>query len=492
VRNAKSILWISLVCVTFTLAGLACAPQAAPTLLDTPTPQVAESPTPLTFATVFPKAQPPTAATVQTSQRTQYKLAVEFNYLQHRLNVNETVRYTNRSSDVLSELEFVVQANQEEYVFQPGAISWADGSSVANAQLDGEKLTLPLPQPLNPGQSIGLNLNYSVNLLSSSGTLSFSSHQINLSGWYPYLPPYLSGQGWLINSPAAVGEYQVYEPADFDVSLTLNGAPANLVVAASAANDAAQGYHFVQTNARNFTLSASTNFIHLTAAAGNILVNAYVFSTDTTAGQASLEATVKALTLFSRLYGPYPRQTLTIVEADFPDGMEEDGLYFLGSEYFNTYTGTPASYLTAISAHETAHQWWWAQVANDQAREPWLDEALATYSERLFYENEYPDLVDWWWQTRVQAFDPQGWVNSTIYDFNSFRPYVNAVYLRGAEFLEALRLKIGDEAFFAFLRDYCSSIKNEDLALTNSSQFWSILSQCTSADLSALKSDYFK
>ena len=43
--------------------------------------------------------------------------------------------------------------------------------------------------------------------------------------------------------------------------------------------------------------------------------------------------------------------------------------------------------------HETAHQWWFEQVANDQAQQPWLDESLATYSERIYYENIHPDLV---------------------------------------------------------------------------------------------------
>lgn len=36
-------------------------------------------------------------------------------------------------------------------------------------------------------------------------------------------------------------------------------------------------------------------------------------------------------------------------------GMEYDGLYFLGREYFATYDGTPHNYLSALAAHETAH-----------------------------------------------------------------------------------------------------------------------------------------
>ncbi len=49
---------------------------------------------------------------------------------------------------------------------------------------------------------------------------------------------------------------------------------------------------------------------------------------------------------------------------------------------------------------------------------------------------------------------PAGWVDGTIYDHSSFRPYVNAVYLRGAQFLHDLGSAIGEEVFFQFLRDY--------------------------------------
>jgi aminopeptidase N len=31
--------------------------------------------------------------------------------------------------------------------------------------------------------------------------------------------------------------------------------------------------------------------------------------------------------------------------------------------------------------HEAAHQWFYSTVGNDQARDPWLDEALASYAE---------------------------------------------------------------------------------------------------------------
>ena len=111
-----------------------------------------------------------------------------------------------------------------------------------------------------------------------------------------------------------------------------------------------------------------------------------------------------------------------------------------------------------IGVHETAHQWWYARVANDQALEPWLDEAMATYSELLYYQAIYPDLVKWWWSYRVDYFQPAGWVNQRIYDYGGSYPYRDGVYLRGARFLDLVRQKIGDPAFSGFYERIMSRI----------------------------------
>jgi aminopeptidase N len=177
------------------------------------------------------------------------------------------------------------------------------------------------------------------------------------------------------------------------------------------------------------------------------------------------------------------------VEADFDDGMEFSGLYFLGNEYYARYDGTPQNYATLLAAHETAHQWWFERVANDQAKEPWLDEALSTYAEHVFLETAYPDLISWWWLFRVDGFEPKGRVDTSIYGGGKFRPYVNAVYLRGAHFLEDLRGRMGDEAYFAFMRDYLAQMSG---GIATKENFLTILRQHTSTDVSDIIAEYFQ
>jgi aminopeptidase N len=174
---------------------------------------------------------------------------------------------------------------------------------------------------------------------------------------------------------------------------------------------------------------------------------------------------------------------------DFNDGMEFSAFFYLSRDFYNLYDGTKANYLVFVAAHETAHQWWFEQVANDQAQQPWLDEALATYSEHIFYEGIDPSLLKWWWTYRIDFYNPQGWVDIPIYAGNGFRPYTNAVYFRGAHFLDDLRTRIGDDAFFAFLKDY---LAQENGKIATASDFFRILAAHTSVDISDIVRQYFQ
>ena len=197
----------------------------------------------------------------------------------------------------------------------------------------------------------------------------------------------------------------------------------------------------------------------------------------------------QSLSLYQAKFGPYPYQSLSIVETDMPDGQEYDGLVFLASKFYTEYNGSAKSNLVDIGTHEIAHQWWFGLVGNDQATEPWLDEALAVYSERIFYQYNYPNYGDWWWTFRVNSFGPQGYVDSSVYGFTTFSAYVEAVYLNGAEFLDDLRTRVGDEAFFAFLQDYASRFAHGS---ASAADFFAVLRLHTRKDFSDILQTYFQ
>lgn len=86
-------------------------------------------------------------------------------------------------------------------------------------------------------------------------------------------------------------------------------------------------------------------------------------------------------------------------------------------------------------------------------------------------------------------FDPQGFVNIPIYEGGNFRAYTNAVYLRGGQFLNALRQRMGDKAFYAFLQDYARQMQGK---IATREDFFRILSQHTDRNLDDLIAEYFR
>ncbi len=482
------------------------APAVAPTATLAPT-QVPPTLTP----TVIPSpTSPPTAtATVATPTlappaRTQYALDLDFFYDQRSGRVEERIQYTNTTGETLVDLRLVVALYAYRDAFRPTGLWWLggplDGQMIENAVLENIQIVIPLPEPLPPGGVAGLRLSYDFSLPSQSAVggerplpIGYTARQANLVDWYPFIPPYRPGTGWLAFPPSYYGEHLVYDVADFVVNLRLADSRPDLVVAASAPAEVdGEWLRYRRENARTFAFSIGHEYATETAQVGGTTVTSYFFPLNEEAGKRVLQTTIESLELFGELFGAYPYGSLAVVEADFYDGMEYDGLYFLSRAFYNVHTGDPGDYLVAIAAHETAHQWWYGSIGNDQAHEPWLDEALCTYSERLYFERYYPEVLDWWWQYRIDYYNPRGWVDTSVYNpqgtLQTYQDYRNAVYLNGAHFLEDLRKLVGDEAFFAFLKAYAGQYAGK---IATGDDFFDLLSQYSRADLEPLFDQYF-
>lgn len=453
------------------IALAACQPSTPAQQTSALTPALltqAQPPTATPTPPPTPTDIPATATPLPPPPRDHYQLTVQYDDRAHRLEVSATIDFTNNSTETIPELRFLVEPQLFPNSFVLHKLTWGDGSEVFNPLWDRNILTLPLPQALTPGQSQRVCFEYTLNVPYSSADTArplpfgYTERQTNLVDWYPFLPPYRAGDGWLAHPPGYYGEHDVYNIADFDVTIELLDPPPNLTLAASApAQQSGLTYTYHHTNARNFVWSASSIYQVYEQQVGPTTVRSYAFPFNPAAGQRALLDTVQALQLANELFTPYPHPLLSVVQADFLDGMEYDGLYFLSRGFYNSGITPPRAYLTLIAAHETSHQWWYARVGNDQALEPWLDESMATYFERLYLERYYPDSLDWWWSTRVQYFQPEGWINLPLYDYAGYTQYRNAVYLNGAIFLEQIRLAIGDDTFFAFLKDYASRMDGQ-------------------------------
>ena len=465
----------------------------APNSVPSPTAFLPQTPTAVSLTeTSIPtptNVPPPTLGEGQGRGIPQYTIKAILNYPAHTLDVEQTIHYTNQSNTDLDSIVLAVDPNRWGGCFELQSLS-LNGFGITPT-LEGMRMEIPFGAKLQPGESLTLGMNYRLNIPPKSADQVFGYHgnlQTNLVNWYPFIVPYDDAQGWLLHSPSGLGEHLVYETVDFDIALKLEGEEDAVVAASAAGKQTGVWYQYQLEGARTFAFSISSAFNSETVSSENGRVTSFYFPDYDRPGKAILNAASRAIDIYSRRYAPNPYKHLSVVQTYLPDGMEYDGLIFMGSEFYDEYDGTLKNNLIALGVHEVSHQWFFGLVGSDQALEPWLDESMALYSERIFYEETPPYPITWWWRWRVTWFQPSGWVDASIYDNADFRGYTDAAYLRGALFLEELRTRIGEKAFNAFLQDYASSYAHE---IATTDDFFTTLDKHTDVDYADIIDAYF-
>jgi hypothetical protein len=474
---------------------------------NTPTPDptqpaiLPDAPTtaPPTETAVIP-TDLPTATLVPAPERAKYTINATLDYADKTVSVDQTILYPNHSGETLNDLVLAVEPDMWPGSFNLTALS-VDGTPITNYVLQGQKFELLLLGPLAPETTITVTIQYTLILpfaeqldpsVERPRIYGYTARQVNLANWYPFIVPYEAGAGWVLHDPWYYGEHLVYEAADYEVNLTTDPsvvvAASGFVEQVSTGSTTSESTRYTLTAGRTFAISASPEFKSVSTQVADVTITSYYFPFYEIPGQAVLDVSAQAVQLYSQRYGPYPHRTLAAVMGDFNDGMEYSAFYFLPRDFYNLYDGKPMNYLVFVAAHETSHQWWFERVANDQAENPWMDESLATYCERLYYETYHPELVSTWWPYRMYYFDPSAKMDIPVYAGTGFQPYTNATYFVGAHFLEDLRTRIGDEAFFSFLKDYSTQM---DGKIATPQDFFAILRRHTSADISDLIFTYF-
>ncbi len=305
-----------LVACTNPTPNLLPTPTSGFTKTSTPTEQTpTNSPQPPPpFQSTAPPASSPQIASPppeDTSEhKTQYKIDATLNYGLHHLAVDQQIIYTNHYNEQISDLLLIVEPARYPGTFTLKEITWLDGQPVMDYSREIGLIRIPLDEPLQPGAMVGLLVTYELDIPSPSPSyygrpvpFGYSSRQTNLVDWYPFIPPYQPGLGWVSHTPGPFGEHLVYESADFEVNIRLSDSNPDLVIAASAPGVLDDGwwqYHL--DDARNFSWSASDQYVLSTTTVDSVLVMSYYFPFDRQSGEAVLQTTAESLDLFNDLF----------------------------------------------------------------------------------------------------------------------------------------------------------------------------------------------
>lgn len=408
--------------------------------------------------------------------------------------------YYDNETNLLSAVEAIIYSNQTMYALESIPLVIPETVNISSVNVNGKiiqsmpatvknSIVISLDEKLLKGEIIELNITYTMRIPKTQGALGWTENQINFTDFYPVIPPFKDGEGWLINMPGNVGEHMAYELSDFNLIFSTN-LTVDFELFGNAHSEKNQDKYLINaSNYRNLVLSVCTACVRSEYDYGNFKVLGSFVPEDKSKGDEAMAIIGQSILYFSDLFGvAYPHDEITIVESNFPDGMEYDGLFFLSKDYFDQYIEGFQNYFSILNIHETAHQWWYGIVGNDQANEPWLDEALSTYSELLFLEEFFPDLTTWWWDYRVFSYRPEGFVSSTIDEFDNDRSYINAIYLRGALYLNDLRSNLSNELFMSRLKDYAHKFNGK---ISDSNGFESVFLVDMTPEIVYIKENYF-
>ena len=419
-------------------------------------------------------------------QTCKYEIEAEYVREEGKLEGSMRVSVPNNTENALEEIPFALYAN----CFREGAKTpsvsdlyepavFYDGTSYGGIQIeevtggadwkvggeDENLLLVRLSEPLYPDERVTLSVRYALTLPKANHRFGIGESCVNLSCFYPQVPAQ-NESGFYGYTPSPYGDPFVLDRSDFSVKLTV---PEDMTAACGGAvsESAENGKRVYRCNAEgvrdaafvlgNLTLSSTER--------DGVKIDYYHFGDG--APEETLKAASDAIAAFSELFCDYPFKRYAFAETDLGfGGMEYGGFSMISSALRKEERAE-------VVVHETAHQWWYAAVGNDEVKHAWLDEGLTEYSTMMFYEKNtdgYKFTLDGKRADALSAYILycETYKNNGLGDTSMTRPvneyatateYAYMTYVKGALMFDDVRNTIGDAAFKSALKTYYNDNK---------------------------------
>jgi len=362
------------------------------------------------------------------------------------------------------------------------------------------------PEPLKPGEEVHLQLEFESKIPSSIHRSSYYQNSYFIAQWFPKPGVYEEGKGWNCHEYHLNSEFYA-DFAEFTVHITV---PEDFVVGASgkqikAVPDVEKKtvtYTFYQDNIHDFAWTADPGFIRVERdfiAAEEISPEEYeevarmlqlpveevklpdvkMILLIEPEHKSQIDRHFKALRMaikyYGLWYGPYPYETVTMVDPPFrtrSGGMEYPTLFTAGTAILRSKKVLSPE---GVIIHEFGHGYWYGLCANNEFEEAWLDEGINTYSEAKVTAEAYgpgampmsflriplswfcklPEYYNYELERaaalHVVELDPITTISWKFYDRGS---YGLNVYMRASTCLYTLEGLVGEEMMLRILRTF--------------------------------------
>jgi aminopeptidase N len=322
----------------------------------------------------------------------------------------------------------------------------------------------------------------------------FAGEEAMLLGYFfPMVAPRQQQQSLDQNLAVSVGALVNGEVADYDVmissdeGLTLissaDSVESKTLTPGGEASTRRKSQTFHGEKLRGFAVAIFERMKSVEQKVGAARVISYFRETDERVGKRALNFAANSIRVYEEAYGEYPYGLLQVVEAPLAAGYSNihfPGMVVIAQAYYVDFDAPQAARLPGVLreqadlirssfeftiAYGVAKQWWGESVGSDSERAPYLDEALANFSAAYYHESTYGKklgdlIIDQQLRGAYEGYRMLGGadaeVDKPVRDFRNSIQYTAIVQAKGALLFVALRKELGDDRFFAALRQYYS------------------------------------
>lgn len=418
---------------------------------------------------------------------TTYDMLLEFNNEDKTLTGVNKVDYINTSEDELVNVYFHLYPNAFRENAKASVVSlsniqkaYPNGKSygkieineckvkdaTTNFSIGGEDeniLIVELNSKLKPKAKTTIEISYVVTIPNINHRFGYGNNTINLGNFYPIACMYENGN-FVTDLYHYNGDPFYSDISNYNVKIKYNK---NLTLATSGSiTNTTEGGSTKVTSVnaitvRDFAMVLSNKFNIKETEVNNTKILYYYYGD--TNPEKSLITASDSIKTFNKLFGNYPYETLSVVEANFVHGGMEYPQLILISDDIELHD----DYINVI-VHETAHQWWYGMVGNNEYKYGWLDEGLTEYSTALFYEkntnyNKSKDDIiknaNANYALYIEVYsavykEVDTSMNRKLNEYKTEPEYVYIAYVKGMLLFDNIREVIGDKKFFNGLQTY--------------------------------------